>query len=67
VRNRIQHLEDEGIIHEGVIWGCSADVNYNAADVQYHYQFICTVRVSDVPPASASARNWPRGRSRFRA
>lgn len=42
VRNRIQKLEDEGIIKRYTI-----DIDYARADIQHHYQFHCTARVSE--------------------
>lgn len=41
VRNRIQKLEDQGVIK-----GYTIDVDYGEADIQHHYIFFCTVRVS---------------------
>lgn len=41
VRNRIGRLEQEGVIE-----GYTADIDFNCAGDQHHYQFICTVPVS---------------------
>jgi DNA-binding Lrp family transcriptional regulator len=41
VRNRIGRLEREGVIE-----GYTADVDFNRAGDQHHYQFICTAPVS---------------------
>jgi DNA-binding Lrp family transcriptional regulator len=40
VRNRVQNLEENGVIQ-----GYRIDVDYDAADIQHHYLFVCTVRV----------------------
>lgn len=42
VRNRIEKLENEGVIK-----GYTVDVDYSRADVQHHYLFFCTVRVNE--------------------
>lgn len=42
VRNRIERMEEAGIIQ-----GYSVDIDYARGDVRFHYQFDCTVRVSD--------------------
>lgn len=54
VRNRIQKLENED-----VITGYTIDVDYDRADVQHHYLFFCTVRVSEREPIVEEARNIP--------
>lgn len=42
VRNRIEKLEDRGVIQRYTI-----DVDYSEADIQHHYLFVCTVRVQE--------------------
>lgn len=42
VRNRIQAMEDEGVID-----GYLVDVNYDQAGLQHYYVFLCTARVSE--------------------
>lgn len=42
VRNRIERLEEEGIIR-----GYNVDLNYAKADLSLHYIFICSARVSN--------------------
>lgn len=51
VRNRIQKLEDEGIIR-----GYTATVDYDKANVQHYYIFICTARVSEREELAEEAR-----------
>ena len=54
VRNRIQKLEDEGIIKRYTI-----DVDYARADIQHHYHFHCTARVSDRERLVEEAQTLP--------
>lgn len=54
VRNRIQKLEDDGIIQRYTI-----DVDYDRAGVQHHYLFICTVRVSEREPLTEDIQAIP--------
>lgn len=54
VRNRIRRLEDEGVIK-----GYSVDIDYNAMDVQHHYQFVCTARVSEREALAEEALDVP--------
>lgn len=54
VRNRIDEMEDAEIIS-----GYSVDINYDAAGVQHHYVFVCTVRVSEREQLAADARRLP--------
>lgn len=54
VRNRIDEMEDAEIIS-----GYSVDINYDAAGVQHHYVFVCTVRVSERERLAADARQLP--------
>lgn len=54
VRNRIQEMEETGIIS-----GYRVDVNYDEAGVQHHYMFICTARVSEREELAAEARQLP--------
>jgi DNA-binding Lrp family transcriptional regulator len=42
VRNRLQRLEERGVIE-----GYGVDVDYNLIGVQHHYQFVCTASVSE--------------------
>lgn len=41
VRNRIESLEEDGVIE-----GYQVNVNYDRAGVQHHYLFVCSARVS---------------------
>ena len=54
VRNRIEKLEDQGIIKRYTI-----DVDYAQANIQHHYIFICTVRVGDRERIVEKVRNIP--------
>lgn len=54
VRNRIQKLEEQGIIKRYTI-----DVDYGRADIQHHYVFFCTIRVSNREPLAEKARGIP--------
>lgn len=42
VRNRIERLEDAGVIE-----GYQANVDYDEADVPHYYIFVCSARVSE--------------------
>lgn len=54
VRNRIQALEDRG-----VITGYQVTVDYDAAGVQHHYLFVCSARVSERESLAETARQLP--------
>lgn len=54
VRNRIQAMEDEGVIS-----GYHVNVNYDTADIQHHYVFVCTARVSKREQLAADVRDLP--------
>lgn len=54
VRNRIQAMEEAGVIS-----GYRVNVNYDRAGVQHHYLFVCTVRVSHREQLAAEVRNLP--------
>jgi DNA-binding Lrp family transcriptional regulator len=41
VRNRVEKLEDNGVIE-----GYSIEIDYDNAEIPHHYLFICTARVS---------------------
>lgn len=51
VRNRVQNLEEEGVIE-----GYQANVNYDRAGVQHHYLFVCSARVSERESLAQQAR-----------
>lgn len=53
VRNRIQAMEEEGIIE-----GYSVDIDYDRADVQHYYLFVCTARVSEREQLAADAQQY---------
>jgi DNA-binding Lrp family transcriptional regulator len=53
VRNRIQAMEDSG-----VITGYQVSVDYDEADVQNHYLFVCSARISDRERLAAKARTF---------
>jgi DNA-binding Lrp family transcriptional regulator len=42
VRNRLERLESAGVIR-----GYTVDLDYSTAEVQHHYLFICTIRVTE--------------------
>lgn len=52
VRNRVQAMEDAG-----VITGYQVTVDYEKADIQHHYLFVCSARVKDRERLAAEARN----------
>lgn len=54
VRNRMQAMEDEGVID-----GYRVDVNYDQAGVEHHYQFTCTARVSQREEIAREALQLP--------
>lgn len=54
VRNRIEKLEDQGIIKRYTV-----DVDYGRADIQHHYVFLCTARVSEREKLVNQAMNVP--------
>ena len=51
VRNRIQNLEDEQAIQ-----GYQVNINYDEADIQHHYLFVCSARVSKREELAEEAR-----------
>lgn len=51
VRNRIQDLEDEQVIR-----GYQVNINYDEADIQHHYLFVCSTRVSKREELAKEAR-----------
>lgn len=51
VRNRIQDLEDEQVIQ-----GYQVNINYDEADIQHHYLFVCSARVSEREELAKEAR-----------
>lgn len=53
VRNRIQELEEQGVIE-----GYQVNVDYDRADVQHHYMFICSARVSERESLAQEARSF---------
>lgn len=54
VRNRIEKLEQQGIIKRYTI-----DVDYGIADIQHHYIFLCTARVSEREQLVEEVRKIP--------
>lgn len=54
VRNRIEKLEEAGIIE-----GYQANINYDAAAVEHHYVFICTARVGERERLADEVRQLP--------
>lgn len=54
VRNRIDEMEESGIIS-----GYGVNIDYDAANVQHHYLFICTARVSERERLTADVRQLP--------
>lgn len=54
VRNRIQRLEEAGVIE-----GYHAAVNYDEAGVQHYFVFVCTARVSRRESLVSEARRHP--------
>lgn len=54
VRNRIQAMEDQG-----VITGYSVEIDYDRADVQHYYVFVCSARVSEREQLVDRARQLP--------
>ena len=54
VRNRIQSLEDRG-----VITGYRATVDYDEAGIRHYYMFICSARVSERESLAEQARQQP--------
>lgn len=54
VRNRLQELEDDGVIE-----GYQVNVDYDRAGVQHHYMFICSARVSEREALAEDARAFP--------
>lgn len=54
VRNRIAEMRESGVIS-----GYHVDVDYDVADVQHYYMFVCTVRVSKREELAAEARELP--------
>lgn len=54
VRNRLQKMEDGGVIN-----GYLVDVNYDQARIQHHYVFTCTARVSEREELAQEALQLP--------
>lgn len=54
VRNRIQEMEDTGVIE-----GYSVDIDYDRAGVQHYYVFVCSARVSEREQLVDEARQFP--------
>lgn len=54
VRNRIQTMEDRGVTE-----GYSVEIDYDRADVQHHYVFVCSARVSEREQLVDQARELP--------
>ena len=54
VRNRIDRLEERGVIR-----GYSVDLDYNRTDIQHHFQFVCTARINDREPLANRALEVP--------
>lgn len=54
VHNRLRDLEEQGVIE-----GYQANVNYDRADIQHHYMFVCTARVSRRESLAREARAFP--------
>lgn len=51
VRNRIQDLEEDGVIQ-----GYQVNIDYDEADVQHHYFFVCSARVKRREDLATKAR-----------
>lgn len=54
VRNRIADMEDAGVIS-----GYRVEVSYDDADVQHHYVFVCSARVSKRERLAEEVRQFP--------
>lgn len=54
VRNRIETLEEEGVIE-----GYQANINYDQVGTQHYYVFFCTARVSEREQLAEDAREFP--------
>lgn len=54
VRNRIEKLEQQGIIRRYTV-----DIDYGRAGVQHHYIFVCTARVGERERLMEEARTIP--------
>ena len=54
IRNRIDRLEDRG-----VITGYRATVDYDEAGIRHYYMFVCSARVSDRESLAEQARPQP--------
>ncbi|WP_226482608.1 Lrp/AsnC family transcriptional regulator [Natrinema amylolyticum] len=54
VRNRIQAMEDDGVIR-----GYNVDIDYDRAGVQHYYVFVCSARVSEREHLVDEARQLP--------
>jgi Lrp/AsnC family leucine-responsive transcriptional regulator len=54
VRNRIQTLEEHG-----VITGYTLSIDYGAAELPFHYQFTCTTSIADRERLAAAALEIP--------
>lgn len=54
VRNRIEKLENQGVIK-----GYTVDIDYERADIQHHFIFFCTASVSQRETLAEKARDLP--------
>lgn len=54
VRNRLQDMEEQGVIE-----GYQANVNYDRANIQHHYMFICSARVNQRESLAQKAQEFP--------
>lgn len=54
VRNRMQAMEESGVIS-----GYRVTVNYDAANIQHYYLFVCSVRVRDRERLATEVRGLP--------
>lgn len=54
VRNRMAAMEESGVIS-----GYRATINYDNADVQHYYLFVCSVRVSDRERLASQVEGLP--------
>lgn len=53
VRNRVQALEEKGVIE-----GYQVNVDYDRANIQHHYMFICSARVSERESLAQQAQEF---------
>lgn len=54
VRNRIEAMEESGVVS-----GYRVTVNYDAADVQHYYLFVCSVRVRERERLASEVQDLP--------